>query len=194
MTVIPAGRGGFGRGGVTTQPAPPPGPEVQVGDGPVTVISSTAEQMFLDLQPGQTAKFPRYKGDLELINHSAGSITSETYQKRWNRRNEILADAAEKASVAAELLGGRAYPREHLNAAWGLVLGGQFHDIIPGTATPKAFGFSWNDEAVAANRFSSALTSATEAVAAGLNTEARGHAIVVYNALNVAREDVVEAT
>ncbi len=193
-TVIPVGRGGFGRGNGTPQPAPAPGPEVQVGDGPVKVISATAEQMFLDLQPGQTAKFPRYQGDLELINHSAGSITSQTYLKRWNRRNEILADAAEKASVAADLLGGRAYPREHLHDAWGLVLGGQFHDIIPGTSTPKAYGFSWNDEVIAANRFSSALTSGTEAVAADLNTEARGHAVIVFNALNIAREDIVEAT
>ena len=150
--------------------------------------------MFLDIAPAQTAKFPRYKGDLELINHSAGSITSETYMKRWNRRNEVLADAAEKASVAADLLGGRAYPRQRLNQAWGLLLGGQFHDIIPGTSTPKAYGFAWNDQVVAANQFASVVTSATEAVAAGMNTEARGRAIVVYNALNIAREDVVEAT
>jgi len=101
-TVIPAGRGGFGRGGAAPQPAPPPGPEVQVGDGPVKVISASAEQMFLDILPAQTAKFPRYKGDLELINHSAGSITSETYMKRWNRKNELLADSAERASVAAD--------------------------------------------------------------------------------------------
>ncbi|MCX6629848.1 MAG: hypothetical protein NTW28_19700, partial [Candidatus Solibacter sp.] len=193
-TVVPAGRGAPGRGGAAPPPAPEPGPEVQVGDGPVHVISASAEQMFLDILPAQTAKFPRYQGDLELINHSAGSITSQTYMKRWNRRNEVLADAAEKASVAADLLGGRAYPRQRLNEAWGLVLGAQFHDIIPGTSTPKAYGYSWNDEVVAANQFSSVLTSATAAVAAGMNTEARGHAIVVYNALNIAREDVVEAT
>ena len=41
---------------------------------------------------------PQYKGDLELINHSAGSLTSQAYHKRWNRKNELLADAAEKAS------------------------------------------------------------------------------------------------
>ena len=35
-----------------------------------------------------TARMPRYKGDLELINHSAGSLTSEAYHKRWNRKNE----------------------------------------------------------------------------------------------------------
>ena len=43
------------------------------------------------------------------------------------------------------------------------------------------------------NQFAAVLTSATEAVASGLNTQARGTAVVVYNPLNIAREDVVEA-
>jgi alpha-mannosidase len=77
-----------------------------------------------------------------LSDHSAGSTSSETYQKRWNRKNELLADAAERASVAAAWMGGREYPQERLNDAWTLVMGGQFHDVLPGTATPKAFEFS----------------------------------------------------
>jgi alpha-mannosidase len=161
--------------------------------GPLNVVSATAEQMFLDIKPNQMARLPRYKGEMELTNHSAGSLTSEAYQKRWNRKNELLADAAEKASVAAELLGGRTYPLERLNNAWTLVMGGQFHDITPGTATPKAFEFSWNDEVLAMNQFAGVMASATEAVASGMDTQAKGAAIVVYNPLNVAREDVVEA-
>lgn len=106
---------------------------VQVGDGPINVIWSRADQMFLDLQRCcKTDKLPRYKGDLELINHSAGSLTSQAYQKRWNRKNELLADAAERASLAADWLGVRSYPRERLNNAWTLVMGGQFHDLLPG--------------------------------------------------------------
>jgi alpha-mannosidase len=171
----------------------PAGPEVQVGDGPLHVVSATADQMFLDIKPSQVARLPRYKGELELTNHSAGSLTSETYLKRWNRENELLADAAEKASVAAELLGGRPYPLERLNNAWTLVMGGQFHDITPGTSTPKAYEFSWNDEVLAMNQFAGVMASATEAVASGMDTQAKGAAIVVYNPLNVAREDVVEA-
>jgi alpha-mannosidase len=186
-------RGGRGPG-AQQAPPPPPSPEVQVGDGPIHVISADAEQMFLDIDPAQTAKFPRYKGDLELINHSAGSITSETYMKRWNRRNEVLADAAEKASVAAQLLGGRPYPQQRLDSAWGLVLGGQFHDIIPGTATPKAYEYAWNDQILALNQFAGVLTSATEAVTSGMNTRTKGQAVVVYNSLNIAREDLVEAS
>ena len=88
--------------------------------------------------------------------------------------NELLADAAEKASVGAAWLGNRAYPQERLNNAWTLVMGGQFHDILPGTATPKAFQFSWNDDVIAMNQFAGVLTSATEGIAAGLNTQANG--------------------
>ena len=172
----------------------PPSPPVQVGDGPIRVVWSKADQMFQDiLNCCVLDRLPHYKGDLELINHSAGSITSQAYQKRWMRKNELLADAAEKASVAAEWLGGRSYPRERLNNAWTLVMGGQFHDLLPGTATPKAFEFAWNDDVIAMNQFAGVLTSAANAIASGLNTEAKGASIVVYNPLNVEREDIIEA-
>jgi len=169
------------------------GPPVKVGDGPVNVISSNADQMFLDIRPEQTAKLPRYKGELELTNHSAGSLSSQAYRKRWNRKNELLADAAEKASIAASWLGARPYPLERLNNAWTLVMGGQFHDIMAGTATPKAYEFSWNDDVIAMNQFADVLTSATEAVASAMDTQSRGTPIVVYNPLNIEREDLVEA-
>ncbi len=168
---------------------------VQVGDGPINVIWSRADQMFLDLMRCcKTDKLPRYKGDLELINHSAGSLTSQAYQKRWNRKNELLADAAERASLAAEWLGVRSYPRERLHDAWTLVMGGQFHDILPGTSTPKAFQFSWNDQVLALNQFAGVLTSATQAVVSGLDTQVKGVSVAVYNPLNIAREDIVEAS
>ncbi|HYW69943.1 MAG TPA: glycoside hydrolase family 38 C-terminal domain-containing protein, partial [Pyrinomonadaceae bacterium] len=173
---------------------PSSGPPVQVGDGSIRVEWSKADQMFQDiLACCSTDRMPRYKGDLELINHSAGSITSQAYQKRWMRRNEVLADSAEKASIAAEWLGGRTYPRERLNNAWTLVMGGQFHDLLPGTATPKAFEFAWNDDVVAMNQFAGVLTSAANVVAAGMDTEAKGVGVVVYNPLNVEREDIVTA-
>src|SRR6267142_2637566 len=162
----------------TTLPSPfqfgpptttPSGPLVQVGDGPVKVVWSKADQMFQDIANCcPTDRMPRYKGDLELINHSAGSLTSQAYQKRWMRKNELLADAAEKASVVADWLGGRPYPLERLNNAWTLVMGGQFHDILPGTATPKAFEFAWNDDVIALNQFAGVLTSATTAISSGL--------------------------
>ncbi|MDD5543039.1 MAG: glycoside hydrolase family 38 C-terminal domain-containing protein [Acidobacteriia bacterium] len=172
---------------------PPPGSPVLVGDGPLHIIQSTAEQMFLDIRPDQTTRMPRYKGDLELTEHSAGSLTSEAYMKRWNRKNELLADAAEEASVAASWLTGRAYPLERLNHAWTLVMGGQFHDIIPGTSIPKAYEYSWNDQVLAMNQFATVLRSGVNSAASSLNTEGPGIAIVVLNPLNIERQDVVEA-
>src|SRR5205807_10295959 len=149
--------------------------------------------MFLDIPGDQVAHFPHYQGDIELTEHSAGSLTSQAYQKRWNRKNELLADAAEKASVAALWLGGREYPQQRLNDAWTLVMGGQFHDIMAGTATPKSYEFAWNDDVLAMNQFAGVLTSATAAVASGLDTQVQGIPIVVYNPLSVQRQDVVEA-
>ncbi|MGA7590857.1 MAG: glycoside hydrolase family 38 C-terminal domain-containing protein, partial [Candidatus Sulfotelmatobacter sp.] len=169
------------------------GPAVKVGDGPVHVISANAEQMFLDITPAETAGLPRYTGEMELTNHSAGSLTSQAYQKRWLRNEELLADAAEKASIAAEWLGARPYPLQRLNDAWTLVMGGQFHDIAAGTATPKAYEFAWNDDVIAMNQFAGVLTNATEGVSAALDTETNGVPIVVFNPLNIEREDLVEA-
>jgi alpha-mannosidase len=168
-------------------------PSAKMGDGPVHVISATADQMFLDINAAEAARLPRYSGEMELTNHSAGSLTSQAYQKRWLRKEEVLADAAEKASVAAAWLGARAYPQQRLNDAWMLVMGGQFHDLAAGTATPKAYEFAWNDDVIAMNQFAGVLSDATEGIAARLNTEAKGIPIVVFNPLNIEREDVVEA-
>jgi alpha-mannosidase len=73
-------------------------------------------------------------------------------------------------------------------------MGGHFHDIAAGTATPKSYEFAWNDDVIAMNQFAGVLTNATEAVSAALNTETRGVPIVVFNPLNIAREDIVEAS
>ena len=174
------------------QPAKP-GPPVQVGTGPLRVVWSDADTLFRGIKPSQTGRMPRWKGDLELINHSAGSLTSQSYHKRWNRENEVLADAAEKASVGAAWLGGRAYPQARLNRAWRLVLGGQFHDIMAGTATPQSYVYSWNDDVLALNQFAGVVTDATEAVASLMDTQAQGTPVVVFNQLNIPRQDVVEA-
>jgi alpha-mannosidase len=164
------------------------------GGGPVQVISSTSEQMFVDLTPQQIAKLPRYKGDLLLTNHSAGSLTSEAYIKRWNRKNELLADAAERASVAADWLGSALYPRQKLSDAWTLVLGAHFHDTMAGTGLPKTYEYSWNNEVLALNQFAAVTQDAAGAVIADMDTRSKGVSIVVYNPLSIQRQDVAEAT
>ena len=43
------------------------------------------------------------------------------------------------------------------------------------------------------NQFAGVLNNASEAVAAALDTQAKGVPLVIFNPLNIAREDVVEA-
>jgi len=163
------------------------------GTGPVRVIPARSDQMFKDITPEQAAKLPSYKGELELINHSAGSITSQAYMKRWNRKNEQLANAAESAAVTASWLGAFPYPGDALYRAWDLVLGSQMHDILPGTSVPKAYEFSWNDEVLTLNQFASVAQRASAAVISTLDTSAQGVPVAVYNPLAIEREDPVEA-
>ena len=173
----------------------PSGTEVRMGTGALHIISSDADQMFKDILRQHLAPgLPVYKGDLELTNHSAGSLTSEAMHKHWNRENENLARAAEATSFAASWLGAREYPLERLNHAWRLVLGGQFHDIMAGTATPKAYTYSWNDDVIAMNQFAQIIQSATDGIASPLDTKGDGIPIIVFNPLSIPREDVVEAT
>src|SRR5437899_1622459 len=128
-----------------------------------------------------------------MINQSAGSLTSQAYHKRWIIKNELLGDAAEKASIAAVWMGGRTYPQERLNDAWMLELAGHFHDTGAGTATPRSYEFAWNDDVIAANQFAGVFTNASEAIASELDTEGVGIPLVVFNQLNVSREDLIEA-
>ena len=51
-----------------------------------------------------------YNDELILKTHGTGCYTSQAAMKRFNRANELLADAAEKAGVAAQMLAGRAVP------------------------------------------------------------------------------------
>ena len=163
-------------------------------DGLIDVLISSSDQMFHDITPQQKAGLPVYKGDMLLIEHSAGTLTSQAYMKRWNRKNELLADAAERAAVTAHWLGAATYPVEKLTLAWERVLLSQMHDILPGTSLPKAYEYSWNDEVLGLNQFAAVLKDSVGAVTRSLETQTQGQALVVYNALSQRREDLVEAT
>ncbi len=163
-------------------------------DGHTKVISGPADWLFKTITPEQAAGLPKYKGELELTEHSAGSITSAAYMKRWNRKNEYLADAAERAAVSSWWLGAAPYPAQRLEDAWTLVLGSQMHDILPGTSLPKAYEFAWNDEVLASNMFADVLQRSVGAVSDSMDTRGTGVSVVVYNALAIDREDVVEMT
>lgn len=162
-------------------------------DSKFKVILSSSDQMYKDITPGIREKLPTYSGDLLLVEHSAGSLTSEVYMKRLNRKNEILVQSAEQLASVADWLGGAAYPFEKLNKSWELLLGSQFHDILPGTSVPKAYEYAWNDEFIAGNGFAEVLKNSANVVSSQLNTQAIGRSVAVYNSVASSREDVVSA-
>lgn len=162
-------------------------------DSLIKVALTSSDQMFKDITAEQRARLPRFRGDMLLTEHSSGTLTSQSYMKRWNRKNEILADAAERAAVEAAWLGGRSYPRGKLYQSWVRLLANQMHDILPGTSIPRAYTYSWNDEIVATNGFAAVLTDSAGAVASMLDTRSTGEPLIVYNPLAIDREDVVEA-
>jgi alpha-mannosidase len=160
-------------------------------DSKFKVILASSDQMYKDITPEMRKKLPTYTGDLLLVEHSAGSLTSEVYMKRLNRKNELLAQSAEQVASIADWLGGAAYPFEKFNKSWELLLGSQFHDILPGTSIPKAYEYAWNDEFIAGNGFAEILKNSVSVLSSQLNTQAKDRAVVVYNPVASDREDVV---
>jgi alpha-mannosidase len=163
-------------------------------DGPIDVKSIGSDDLAGIITPTERDKLPRYKGELLMTRHGIGCYTSQAALKRWNRKNEMLADAAERASVIAHLLGSIDYPRETLKETWIRFLWHQFHDDLTGTSIPEAYEFSWNDEILCLNRFAAILENAVEATAPALDTRVIGIPLVVFNPLSIARQDIVEAT
>jgi len=92
----------------------------------------------------------------------------------------LLADDAERASVAADWLGAATYPAQRLYNAWFLVLGSQMHDMMAGTAMPAAYDFIWNDELLALNQFAAVAQDASAAVIGGMDTQGQGTCVVVF--------------
>ncbi|MDD5426417.1 MAG: glycoside hydrolase family 38 C-terminal domain-containing protein [candidate division Zixibacteria bacterium] len=163
------------------------------GDGPVKVAVIGSSEVAGIVPEQLKDRLPCYRGEFLMTRHGVGCYTSQAAMKRWNRKNELLADAAEKAAVTASLLGGFDYPRENLAQNWIRFLWHQFHDDLTGTSIPEAYTYSWNDEIISMNQFAAVLSNAVEATTPLLNTAVEGEPLVVFNPLSIAREDVVTA-
>ena len=162
-------------------------------DSKIKVILTSSDQMYKDITPEIRKKLPVYAGDLLLVEHSAGSMTSQSYMKRMNRKNEVLAQASEQMASLDSYLNNSPYPFEKLNKSWELLLGSQMHDVLTGTAIPSGFKLAWNDEFIAQNGFVEVLKNSMSGVSSQLNTQTKGRAVVVYNPVASEREDICTA-
>ncbi|MBQ3868970.1 MAG: discoidin domain-containing protein [Clostridia bacterium] len=153
------------------------------------VVAASTDAIYNSLTPKQIENLPTYRGNL-LIPHGFGAMTSHAINKRWNRKSEQLADAAERAASAAKWLGTK-YPKDRIDFAWKLFLWHQFHDDLPGTSILNAYKFSYNDYVIAQNILAEELTASVGAVASKLDTDVSGIPAVVYNPVSFSRTDAV---
>ena len=165
----------------------------QKQDGDLRVVLATPDQCFDYLDSLRNERFQVWDGELPMRSHGVGSYTSWGLLKRWNRKTELLADAAEKASALSHWLGARAYPAQQLRDAWVKMLWQQHHDGITGTSILPANDISYNEYYLANKLFAQELRASVGAVTALMDTRAEGLPMVVYNPLSQERTDVVEA-
>ncbi len=161
----------------------------------IEVVSAPADKIFHDLLalPDEIKqKLPVWNNELVMTNHAVGGYTSRAIGKRWNRRNEEIADMAERACVTANAINGYIYPQETLTKAWKRVIAHQFHDDLPGTSVQRAYRRSWNDYAMSLNQFTNEYEGAVKNIASLLDTSfVKGTPIIVNNPMEYERTGVV---
>lgn len=165
--------------------------------GPIKVYSAASDQIFQDLAAlpaEERAQLPVCENELVTTSHGVGSYTSRTLSKRLNRKNEILADMAERTAVAASYLTQYAYPRKAFNEAWKRVITHQLHDDLGGTSKREVYNRAWDDYVKSLLMFRTELTGAAGAVANELDTSfVQGVALIVSNSVAAPRRDAVRA-
>ncbi|WP_059043377.1 alpha-mannosidase [Paenibacillus rubinfantis] len=120
-----------------------------------------------------------WDGELYLEYHR-GTYTSQAYNKKQNRKLELLSRDAEWLLSLQALLAGagswEAYPKAKLDESWKTILRNQFHDIIPGSSIPEVYRDSKLEYAEAESLLESCREQAIQAL-----TSDAGDSFTVWN-------------
>jgi alpha-mannosidase len=161
----------------------------------IKIVMANTDEVFMDmdkLSDIQKNKLPTWHDELISADHGIGCYTSRSISKRWNRRNEILADMAEKSAITASLTGVCEYPKDTLDEAWKRVIRHHFHDDITGTSLVKCYERNWNDLCVSMNQFSEEYRAMVAGISRIINTNfVKGTAVIVNNPLQFRRTEAV---
>ncbi|CAM4042440.1 alpha-mannosidase [Saccharibacillus endophyticus] len=139
---------------------------------------------------------PIWRGDLYLELHR-GTYTTHAYNKRANRKAEILYREAELWNVlAAGAAGSESHENygealESLHKGWKLILLNQFHDIIPGSAITETYQTSDAEYAEVFAEGQRGLSIGAEAMAVQIDTQGEGAPHVIFNSQGWSRSAVV---
>lgn len=162
----------------------------------IEVKAASADEIYRDIDKlftqEQKDRLPVWNNEFVMKNHGVGGYTSRAVGKRWSRRCEELADAAERCSVTAEYLGAADYNRESLNRSWKRAIAHQFHDDLPGTSCQRVYKRSWNDLAMSMNTFTGELEASARALSKLMKTDfCAGTPVMVYNPIEAKRTEAV---
>ena len=142
---------------------------------------------FFKLLEKRSEGLPSWVGELYLEYHR-GTYTTQSRNKRANRKSELLLRDAEMAAGLAWATAKHAYPTDEIIRAWKLVCKNQFHDVIPGTSVTDVY----KDTAVDYAEIAKIGEKARDAGLAKLGPKpSEGEHVVVFNSLAWDRTDPV---
>ncbi len=151
---------------------------------------STAAEFFRNLHETveNTDQYVHtWDGELYLEYHR-GTYTSQGYNKRMNRKMELLYRNAEWLAVMSGIRQGSLEyaEQEELTKGWKHILTNQFHDIIPGSSIHEVYEDSRKDYA-----YIESVAREVEQEAVAQITEAQADAYTVWNASAWKRTEIV---
>lgn len=152
---------------------------------------STAAEYFRNLHKTveNTDQFvPTWDGELYLEYHR-GTYTSQGYNKRMNRKMELLYRKTEWLTVMNAIAqGSLEYAKqEELTRGWKHILTDQFHDIIPGSSIHEVYEDSRKDY-----EYIEGVAKAVEKDAMQCLTREQEDTYTVWNASAWTRDEIVE--
>ena len=130
-----------------------------------------------------------WDGELYLQYHRA-TYTSQAYNKRMNRKMELLLRETEWINTLNSVHSGSwsAYPAQDLEESWKIVLRNQFHDIIPGSSIREVYEDSKQEYAQAYELASNAWERASELLLENHNQQY----FTIFNSSSWDRDDTVK--
>ncbi|MGP4038614.1 alpha-mannosidase [Gracilibacillus sp. D59] len=129
-----------------------------------------------------------WDGELYLEYHR-GTYTSQAYNKRMNRKMELLLRDSEWINVLASVMekNWEHYPQTKLHDSWKIVLRNQFHDIIPGSSIREVYEDSYQEYRDAYQLAKESYDQASTRL-----VETQSDCYTVMNSSSFTRNDLVE--
>jgi alpha-mannosidase len=132
---------------------------------------------------------PVWDGEMYLEYHR-GNYTSQAYNKRANRKSEVLFHNVELISSIHDILSGeKNYRQRDINETWKTILLNQFHDIIPGSSVKGVYEDSTKDYGEIEKTGTEILNEAKNKLIDNIKLDK--NSLVVFNTLSWDRDGVI---